>query len=238
MEDINKLNKLYSYAFYAAGVAAIIAAATLSNGIFLVSGALLVLIAAIYLNSGHMVNNLLIKKSKMILIQNGYQLGRSLSSAVRKDGDSYTGVSIAIFSITKAVDGRDAFEPIINNIRDPFEFSVSMKEVDKQRLVESLETKKRMKEIHLSRVNPKTYNKANQIRKELEIINKEIANITKGDKSLEIIVKLKSIKASKDRIEAELEPPKSLARIANAFCTALGLDYRMLSGEELMENLA
>ena len=238
MEDKNRLNRIYSYIFYATGLMLIIVSAVLSGGIILIISAVLMLIASIYLNSGHIVNNLLIKRSKVIIIQNGFELGRKLSSVVRKAGDSYIGMSVATFTINKTIqDTNGIFESIINNIKEPFEFSISMKEVDRQRLIESLETKKRMKEIQLSRTNPKMYNKINQIRKELEVIGKEISNITKGDKSLEVIVKLKAIKASGDRMEAELEPPKIIVRIANTFATSLGLEYKVLSGEELLENI-
>ncbi len=235
MEEINRLNKLYSYAFYAAGLAVLIVSASAGSEYAIIS-AVLVLISAVYFNSGHMVNNLLIKRSKVIMIENGYRLGRNLLSAVRKDGDAYVGVSIAEFTISKAVD-NGMFEPIIDNIKDPFEFSVSVKEVDRHRLIESLETKKRVKEISLSRINPKMYNKINQAKKEIEIIEKEIKNIIGGSKSLEVSVKLRAVKRSAERLEAESEPAKSIVRIANAFCTNLGLEYRILSGEELLANL-
>ena len=112
-----------------------------------------------------------------------------------------------------------------------------MREVDRTRLIESLETKKRVKEISLSRIEPKMYNKINQVKKEIEVIEKEMANITGGGRSLEVSIKVKAIKNSTERIEAEGEPPRSIIRIANAFCTNLGLDYRILTGEELLANI-
>ena len=81
------------------------------------------------------------------------------------------------------------------------------------------------------------YNKINQVKKEIEVIEKEMANITGGGRSLEVSIKVKAIKNSTERIEAEGEPPRSIIRIANAFCTNLGLDYRILTGEELLANI-
>jgi hypothetical protein len=236
MEEINKLNALYSYAFYAAAVAVLLVSA-IAGSAYAAFSAILLLLAAVYLNSGHMLNNLLIKRSKFIMIKNGYRLGRNLSSAVKKEGEAYTGVSIAELMVGKAVD-NGMFGNIIDNIKDPFEFSVSIRETEKRRLVESLETKKRVKEIALSRIDPKMYNKINQVKKEIEIIEKEMANILGGSKSLEVSIRLKAIKSSSDRVEAELEPTKSIIRIANAFCTNLGLEYRILSGEELLASLS
>ena len=235
MEEINRLNKLYSYAFYALALLVLIASA-IANSSYVFISAILLLLSAIYLNSGHMINNMLIKRSKVIIIKNGYKLGRNFSSAVIRNGDSYIGISIAEFIVNKPVD-KSSFEPIINNIKDPFEFSISLREVDRTRLIESLETKKRVKEISLSRIEPKMYNKINQVKKEIEVIEKEMANITSGGRSLEVSIKVKAIKNSTERMEAESEPPRSIIRIANAFCTNLGLDYRILAGEELLASI-
>ena len=70
MEEINRLNKLYSYAFYSLALLVLIASAIANSGYALIS-AILLLLSAIYLNSGHMINNMLIKRSKVIMIKNG-----------------------------------------------------------------------------------------------------------------------------------------------------------------------
>ena len=173
MEETNRLNRLYSYAFYSLALLVLIASGIANSGYALIS-AILLLLSAVYLNSGHIINNMLVKRSRVIIIRNGYKLGRNLSSAVIHNGDSYTGISIAEFIVNKPVD-KSSFEPIINNIKDPFEFSISMREVDRIRLIESLETKKRVKEISLSRIEPKMYNKINQVKKELRLRGRHVA---------------------------------------------------------------
>jgi hypothetical protein len=91
-----------------------------------------------------------------------------------------------------------------------------------------------MKEIALSRADPKKIERIGALRREITIINSEIENLSKGGKSLEVIAKLSAISRADRESSAASEASYSIKRVADAFSTALGSECRILKGEELL----
>ncbi len=235
MEEASLYNKMQYYLFY--GLAVILVLLSIvSYNIWVVLLALLCsLISVILLHSGHILNNLLIKKSKVIEVKNGYKLSQNLISASKRHGKSYHAVAIANLIQRNNFNYKsDSMKELIESTKEPFEFTLSLTEVDKKRMLESLETKRRVKEIALSRLKPNSYDKVNNIRRQIEAVDNEITNLKSSGKSFDVEIQLKAISNSENEYEAEIDAAKSIEILANKFSSSIGVDYEILKGEELM----
>ncbi|MDE1768434.1 MAG: hypothetical protein KGH64_03590 [Candidatus Micrarchaeota archaeon] len=236
MEEQSIYNKLHYYLFYALALATL-TLSILSLNIYLISiSSLLLFAAAIFLHSGHVINNLLIKRSRIIEIKNGYKLSRNLAAASRQYGRAYCSIAIALLRPRQGfIYKSENIKDLIEGIKEPFEFSISLQEVDKKGMLDSLESKRRMKEIYLSRLKPNSYDKINSIRRQIEVIDSEMSNIIKSGKSFQVLMKIKAISKSDNEYESELAASKSIEMLANKFSASIGLDYQILKGEELLD---
>lgn len=236
MEEHAITNKMFSYAFYALGAfVAILSVFSYSPTLVLIVSALL-LLSAIYLNSGHILNNFLIRRSKLIEVYNGYRLSTDLCSAVKRVGKHFRGVSVAVFDIYKLgnVAGTD-FASTLESISIPFEFGIAVREVSKKKLLDSLETKRRVKEIAITKADSKAYDKVNELNRELGVIESDIETIKRNGKPVEVALRIRTTSDAGTDIEASRESRKNLEQVANAFSATLSLDYTMLKGELLLD---
>ncbi len=235
MEQNEIMNRIYSYLFYALGTLCVVCAALLSSAYLAALASLVVLISAVYLNSGHIVNNLLVKRSNIIEIYNGFRLDNNLESAVKRIGDEYRAVSIALLNPGKVDTAmHDAIKALIESVHEPFEFSIMLKEADGKKMIESLDTKRRMKEILLARLDSGKQDRINALKREIDILGTEIQNVRKGGKALDVILKLCAFGSSVNGTGAARESSAGIKRVADAFSSALGMDYEILRGEELL----
>lgn len=235
MEEHDAINRAYSYLFYAAAVLCLACGAFLSNAYLVLSTSVLLLLSAVYLNSGHILNNVLIRRSSVIEVYNGYRLSEGLDSAVKKVGGSYQARSIAVLIAEKAGGAsHEAIRNLVESIHEPFEFGIMLREADRKRIMEGLETRRRMKEISISRMDQKKQDRMNALKREIDILDSEIENVRKGGKALEVVMKLGALASSESRAEAARESSASIRHIADAFSASLGLGYEILKGEELL----
>ena len=90
-----------------------------------------------------------------------------------------------------------------------------------------------MKEIALTRSDQKSYDKLNAIKRQINLINGEIENLSSG-KSFQFEMKIKSICTADNQSEAEFSSSKGIEALANKFSAALGVDFQILNGERLL----
>jgi hypothetical protein len=238
MEQNETMNRIYSYLFYGIGILCIVCGIFFSDLYLIALTSILLLVSAVYMNSGHIVNNFLIRRSSIIEIYNGYRLSSNLDSAVKKVGNGYYALSVAIIIIEKTSNaGQEIIKNLVESIHEPFEFAILLREADRKRIIEGLEVKRRMKEIALSRTDSKLHDKINGLKREIDILGLEIENIRKSGKALEVVVKLSSFARSEVEVEAAREASSSIRHIADAFSASLGVGYELLKGEELLDSL-
>ncbi len=235
MEEQDSLNRIYSYLFYAAAVLALICGAFLSNAYLLVLTAALLLLSAIWLNSGHMLNSLLLRRSAVVEIYNGYRISEGLESIVKRIGIGYRAWSIARLKVDRRSSCTgEAVRALIEGIREPFEYSIILGEADRARILEGLETRRRMKEITLSRIDQKKQDRINALRREIDIVAAEIESVVRSGKALEVVMVIRSYADSESRSGAAGESARRIRHVADAFSAGLGLEYEVLSGERLL----
>lgn len=232
-------NRLYSYMFYAMAGASLVISIFFYNVVLFVASTILVFLSALYYSSGHIINNFLLKRSAIIEVYNGYRLSDTVSSAVKKAGSMYKAISISDISINRGVRISSAeMLSLIEGIGDPFEFSVCVREVNKRAFIEGLETKRRMREISLARLAAGSYDKANELKRELEIFDREIDGIKGSGKALDVSIRIRTIAISADEVEAARASLTSLTHVSDAFSTMLNAEYRIISGEDLLSSLS
>ncbi len=238
MEEYELKNKVYSYAFYCGFVAAIVAALMFYNAYIFIAACAMLLLAAAFQSTGHLLSNLLLRHSNVIEIWNGYTLSDDLAGAYKQVGNTYYGVSIARLRLRKDSEMSSvSLKPILENLTESFEFSVSAFEIDKGEMLEALETKRKMREIAMSRIAERSYQKINETKRQLDILGGEIASIRDDGKAFDVVIRLRAIAKSANEIEATRLSARSLAHMTNLFSANLGVDCEILRGEALMKAL-
>ena len=238
MDEYSFSNRLYSYMFYALASGMLIVSVFFYNILLFAFASLCMFLAAMYYSSGHILNNILLKHSFVVETYNEYRLSDNLSSAIKKSGNEYKAVSVSILTLNRGVSVNSSeMLSIIEGVHEPFEFSISIKEINKKALIENLETKRRMREISLARVSSNSYDKANGIKRELEVYEKEIEGVRGKGKSLDVKIVIKTNSASVDEAEAARSSFSNLLHVSDAFSTILNADYTVLRGEELLFSL-
>ncbi|MHB1829804.1 MAG: hypothetical protein ACYCO0_00220 [Candidatus Micrarchaeaceae archaeon] len=228
-------NKTLFYFVYAMSIAIFMVSLMSANGAILIISSIILLSSVILLHSGHIINNILIKKSKIIEISGNYRLSQNLSSISKNENGLFKSISIALISPRQnsPIKG-DSVRDLIDSLTEQFEFSIELLEVDKTKILENLKTKLRMKEIALSRADGSAYDKTNALRRQIDLINGDISSLVSVGKSFQFAIKLMSICVSESQSEAESSSSKNIEIIANKFSAALGIDHEILSGERLL----
>lgn len=239
MQDVNITNRLYSYAFYTAAIA-MLAASVLSFNPYLLALAIILLpAAALSYSSGHLLNNFLLSgKGASTGLYNGFSVRERLSSAVRRSGNDYVSISAALLSKNGSDETqRETVETLVSNVNFPFEFSLGIANIDKNKLLEGLETKRRIREIEISRLDPKKSDKLNGLKRELSLIEDEICKI-RTEKPLAITARIRTFSSSRSELEAARDSERNIEQLAGMFSSMLGFDCEILKGEDLLREVS
>ena len=216
-------------------IATFIASLISANAAVLAISSMILLSSVILLHSGHIINNILVKKSKIIEISGNYRLSQNLNSISRNENGLFKSMSMALLWPRQSSQIKgDSVRDLLDSLTEHFAFSIELLEVDKTKILENLKTKLRMKEIALSRIDASAHDKANALRRQIDLINGDISNLASAGKSFQFAIKLMSICVSESQAEAESSSSKNIEIIANKFSAALGIDHEILSGERLL----
>lgn len=236
MLDVEISNKIYAYAIYIAAIATLVIGAMLRSAPAIAFESVLLLGSVVYLNSGHIVNNIILKRGRVLEVCRGYSLSNDLRSLVKARGNAYTAVSCIVARSSNVERNGETLNALVHNIDFPFEFSIGMRSIDQERMLDKLEEKRRLKEIEISRCDIKKYDKVNGLRRELSVIESEIRGI-RGQKMLAIELKLKTFHTAGSSFEAARGSASNAEKIANAFESSLGFECEMLKGELLFDEI-
>ncbi len=239
MDENDLIKKLYFYAIYCTCLLILILSIISGYLPIVIISSIFLLLSVIYLHSGHIINNLLIRKSIIIEISNNYTLSSNISSVFKREGRFFKSISVAIIKPEASPSiSSDSFRSLIESIHEPFEYTISLFEIDKKKVLEPIETKRKMKEIQLTKIKADRYDKISNMKREIEIMGSEIESIKSSGKAFEISIFLKAISLSESEAEAASQSYKNLERIADAFSAALKINYDVLRGEELLKFLS
>ncbi len=230
-------NRKYAYALYSLSAALLFGAAILYAKL-IIPAIILLALSVIYFHSGQLINTAILQKKKVIVVSGGYSLGRNTTSIVRRIGGLYESVSIAIFYMNHTPRSEaDLFEALLDKVDTPFEFSMCLEPFDKKKVVDSLRTRRSMKELAFSNLGKAEYAKSNRLKRELAFIDEEIAQLNGGSKPFMTLFKLKCTAVADAESEASREAASRIERTAQAFASTFDASYTILKGGDLLRNL-
>ena len=238
MDDPRSNNRIYAYMIYAVSIGVLALSLLSYNLLGIIVVATLAFLSVAYMNSGHIINSVAMKRLRVIEICGGYHVSGSTHSAIKRNGSMYNSVSVAVLKPNSKIEGQSRiFEELLDKIKIPFEFSISVRKLDRKKVIESLETRRRMKELELSRSDGPDYKSASMIKRQIRAIENEISIISEGNEPIEALVKLKSFASGETEAEAARMSFRQLEQIANLVASSFKLDYVIATGEDILDLL-
>ncbi|MCL4389401.1 hypothetical protein M1397_02190 [Candidatus Marsarchaeota archaeon] len=180
------------------------------------------------------------KHSNIVQVFDGFQLSGSRTSAIAIRSGEYTAVSaVKINSVGAMGVNKDNIEKMISRIGYPFKLVLYVKNFNTNKLLERLQTRKKFKEIELSRIgNRKTGRgmiRSNAIKEEIAYLDNEISQIGGGGIPLELSYYLIVAGHSESKYKAEELSSASLRGVTSEFDATFGSRSSQVTGNELLE---
>ncbi|MGC8662484.1 MAG: hypothetical protein ACP5RT_01720 [Candidatus Micrarchaeia archaeon] len=227
--------KSFSYIFYIYSIICLSLAMLFGNPSFMLFSALFILLSIVYYHSGKIINNLILKNTRTLVLSKGYELSGIGVSVVRRNGLVYESISVAYLILYAPIaNASTSLQSLLEKVRVPFEFSIELAELSKKKIIDDLETKMHMKEIELSNIKEADAKNFNRIKRELSIIENEIKTIKNGSKPFNVRFKIKCRYESQSMVEAINTSSKNLEYVSGLFSSILNTSYVILKGEDLL----
>ncbi|MDE1846161.1 MAG: hypothetical protein KGH53_02685 [Candidatus Micrarchaeota archaeon] len=196
------------------------------------------LLAVAYSKSSHIINPILVRKFGIVLIGGSYRLSENLRVAVCDSELGYKARCAALLIPNLRISGdASKFEEILSKTKFPFEFSISVRELNLKKLIEGFETKRRMKELEIARTPKSRPEEISRLRRELGLIEGELAAISKGSMPISVGAKVSCTASGASESEAGNSALLRVEQLCAIFSATYNIDFRHLSGEELLESI-
>lgn len=189
-------------------------------------------------NLWDILESLIIKRTGIVQLVGDYELEGERVSAVRKTGGSYWAISAALLTDlpSKEMD-RESIERIISSSNSTFRFVLQVAKLNTRKISDDLKTKRRMKELELSKASSSRKNGADitkVVERELELVESEIKALGSGAVPLKTSIYLVSFAESESKFVAEERALSQVRALAGEFSAVLGAGFEVLSGSKLI----
>ena len=223
------------YMVYAMSIAILAASIGMHFGYLAIASAIILAAAVVILHSGGALRAILVRNAIVEVISGNYRLSANLAAISRQEGECFKSISIAMLIPRQgaSINGKPLRE-LMDSINERFEFSIELADADKTKMIEGLRTKMRMKEIALSRIASSSPDKSAVLRRQIDLINGDIASLSSSGSSFKFAILVKSIALYANRIEAEAASARQIEALAGKFSAALGVDHEILLGDRLL----
>ncbi|MEM0149600.1 MAG: hypothetical protein QXW10_01750 [Candidatus Micrarchaeaceae archaeon] len=184
----------------------------------------------------------ILRRTGMIRLVGNFEIGGNQSVAVRKDGNSIIAAAYALIDISDS-EGLNPgkLEGIISKVSVPFKLVLSVKRLNMDKILDSMETARHMKENMIARLSGggnRNIPRINSLRRELEQIESNIRSMTSGKVPLQLLYYVGTEAKSESRYTAEEDALSGLKEALGAISSATGYQYKVLSGNDLVSLLA
>ncbi len=230
------------YAILASYLVGVIASAMMYN-IYITLISLVLLTAGISLYKGwNIFLPLLIEHSGIVRLIGDYEISGSQAVAVREVNGRFAASAYASLDISDS-EGLSAekLESIISKIGTPFDLTLSVRRLNMDRMLDSMETERHIKENAIARLSGggnRNLPKINSLRRELEQLELDINGMTSGKVPLQVLYYVSVEAESESRYAAESDAISGIKEAVGAIASASGYQYRLLSGNELVAVLS
>ncbi|MCL5430445.1 MAG: hypothetical protein M1504_03125 [Candidatus Marsarchaeota archaeon] len=187
----------------------------------------------------YVVEAVLFKHTNIIQVFDGYELSDDRLSAMRHVGGSASATAAAIIYAGKGDIDKSKLENIITHVNFPFKFSMQVEMLPLEKLVNRLQTKRSEKEIALSRMGSNASNlvRINQLKREIEQIEKDIKSITTGETPLRIAYYIFATAVADSTYGAQERAISRIRELSSQFDAVLGSRSKQIGGDELLHLL-
>jgi len=182
---------------------------------------------------------LIIKKTGVVQVVGNYEFEGDRVAAISKMGESFLAVSAAILKElpTREI-SKDSIEKIIATSNAPFRLVMQVEKLNTTKISDDLKTRRRLKEIELSKVGPKKGSDTSKIiEREIELIESEISSINSGSTPLKTNTYLLSFATSESRFVSQERALSQVKAIAGEFSAVIGASFEVLNGADLISVL-
>lgn len=184
----------------------------------------------------------IIRRTGIIELVGQYELSGDRLSAVRRANGKIVSTTVASLDGNSGAGiDRKSIEAIISRLNFPFKFTLQVSMLNTAKLLDSMQTRRAANEIKLSKIaqskKSKDSARANAIRRELELIEHDIRNMTSGSVPLRMLMLVSTSAASESRFYAEELAKSRIRELAGEFGALTNAQVRILSGSELAEAL-
>ena len=178
------------------------------------------------------IESLIYRRTSASMPIGGYELSGRRDSAVRYRNGRYLAVSVAeLKPLREGRVGIEELEGIISRLSTPFTFTVAVERLDRLKIINGLKTRRAMKELELSRMEP--HQKAAALRREIEQIEIDISAVESLPAPLSLSYYLAVSSLSRERTIAERLSAENLRLLSGAFDAAGGFSSSVVVGNEL-----
>lgn len=181
----------------------------------------------------------IIKRTGVVQMVGDYELEGDRFAAIRKKELHFSAVSAAILkSFPSKEISRENIERIISSSNSPFRFVVQVEKLNANKITDDLKTKRRMKELELSKAKTKKgADSSKVVEREIELIESEIKSISSGAIPLKTNIYIMSAASSESRFMAQEKAHSQIKELAGEFSAVLGSGFEVLSGADLISTL-
>ncbi|MGC8647991.1 MAG: hypothetical protein ACP5SJ_00640 [Candidatus Micrarchaeia archaeon] len=172
-----------------------------------------------------------------------YEISGEREVATRKEGGKYIATACVIISV-KDNSGdieKSRLEELISRLAFPFKFTIAVERLNTKKMLDSLQTKKGMKEIELSRIgntsNGRELAKSMRLKREIEILEHEIKSISTGSMPLKVNYYAITSAESDKKFMAEEQALLRARELATSFDGAIGTFSAIAKGSMLKKVL-
>lgn len=232
-----------AYCIIGASIGTLLVAVATFN-IYIIAFAALVCLASLFLyRFGDIVEALVIKRTSVVQVLCGFELEGEREAAVRRTGRGFTATSAAVLedAPTREI-SREGIERVIANSNAPFRLVVQVERLDMTKTLDSLKTRRRMREIELSKARIEERDGAPErgsvIERELELIEGEIREIGSGAMPLKATIYLITTAVAESRFGAVERATSQARELSGEFSAVLGATFGQVSGAALVRLLA
>mgnify|MGYP001626354892 CR=1 FL=1 len=224
------MQKLMAYAFYALALLAFAATIFSRNYALLLLVSFFLFLSSVYFGASKFLNAQLLAllSGKLSKTASGLALSADAKAVIKRKENTYA----AELRAEKQVE-QSSIAGILNRLSFDFDYVVSIRQLDSKKFIEGLELRKRLKEIEIEKCNRKNYNRLNELRQQLDMIESEIAKVS-GSKPVSAKILLKTFAENSAPYIAAKEACTNIETIASSFSSEAGFSYNVLKGEDLL----
>lgn len=231
--------KAYAYAVIGLYAAALAAGILMMNAIVVTATTIMLTISIVAYKGWYIIEPVIFRHTNLVQTLDGCEIDKERKTAIRRIDGKYVSTAAALLDTTMITElDREKLENIIKNTNSAFKLVLWVKQLELDKLIDDMRTRKYYKEAQLSRMirENRAYNKTRMeaLSNAVKQIDHDILEISSGKVPLRIAYYIVVSSVSENRFNAENDALFKLKNVAAAFDAALNSKSRIVFGDELV----